>query len=546
MMKAKITATLARMIVAILFCTTARAEPNVEAVLTEVEQSAAKLGKQQSGFLYDLAKVETACGDRPKAKELLQRVVQLTSTIQHKNDKEAREARFFLTVVAEAQAQVGDFAGAVETVQAIGDSSQDGYALMRIAAVQAEVGDFRAALATCDRIDAKSGHWKAAALDAVAAAQASAGNFDAALKTAGRIDMIPANGDAARELNLATKSLSLWQIATLQAKRGKVADSLQTAERITRKRLRSRALRDIARRQAEIGDKPGAKATLDEALRLARQLDDVDAIRAVAYTQVEVGDLGGAVHIASELLQGAAKGMAMLRISIGYLRAGKYAAATKAFDQGMAIIRTHGIEDDTYSLGEIAVDQARAGDTDRAMDIAGEIQDELGEAYALRLIVAEILKRDDFDRALEIADSIRGCAYQRASAFREIAMAQAKSKMPTAKNTFARAFQTAESMEIGGATDVIALYEVGRAEAKAGYVEPASKAFRQARRRALKYQGEAYVAGLFQGIAQAQTTGGDVQGALAAARSQSSEILKARSLLGVAQGLLECRGDPGK
>ena len=104
---------------------------------------------------------------------------------------------------------------------------------------------------------------------------------------------------------------------------------------------------------------------------------------------------------------------------------------------------------------------------------------------------------------------------------------------------FERALEAAKLIEIGGGTDVIALYELGLTQVRAGYVDVAAKTFDEARRRALHYKEVTYAAALFQDIARAQAGGGDPRGALACARAQSSQLFKALSLAGVIQGLIE-------
>jgi hypothetical protein len=67
----------------------------------------------------------------------------------------------------------------------------------------------------------------------------------------------------------------------------------------------------------------------------------------------------------------------------------------------------------------------------------------------------------------------------------------------------------------------------------------ATATFEQARQAALVYEEDVYRAGLYQMIAKAQTDSGDAAGALAAAEAQSTPLMKAACLIGVAQGLLE-------
>jgi hypothetical protein len=154
------------------------------------------------------------------------------------------------------------------------------------------------------------------------------------------------------------------------------------------------------------------------------------------------------------------------------------------------------------------------------------------------MLVPELLKVNDLENAVRVAESIENSPYDSAEAFRVIAVKQARIDPSKAKQTFETALAHAKAIEIGGGTDVIAVYELARAQGEAGFRDDASVTFELARNRAMKYPEAAYVAQLFQSIAETQTMSGDRQGALLASRSQTSPMMKVRSLFGVLEGLV--------
>jgi tetratricopeptide (TPR) repeat protein len=326
-------------------------------------------------------------------------------------------------------------------------------------------------------------------------------------------------------------------IAKEQAKRGKMKEARSTLQRDVREIARARTLLDIAKIQAERGDKLGAMETCREVLRLAEKSNFANCFWWVAETQAAVGDISGALETTSRFLKGTDKAYMFLLISIAAMKAGERSVAAKSFEEGLTVAKTGELE--SKNLKYVADKLAQAGDCDRAIQIAEVIRNSSTQAVVLREIVVAVLKQHDIPRAFKIADSIKDQSYVRARALRAVGVAQAKAKLPAATQTFERALEAAKLIEVGGGTDVIALYELGFTQLQTGYVDLAAKTFDDARRRALRYKEATYAAALFQDIARAQTGGGDPRGALACARSQSSQLFKARSLVGVVQGLVE-------
>jgi len=515
-------------------CTSA--EIDVGAFLKEAEEAAEKLEVDRPSLLCDLARQYAGRGERLKAKKMLERAIKLALETPT-TEKNWMGKWFLLKDAVKVQAFLGEVTEALKNATAVGASlHRVGLVESEVAEGQAEAGDFKGAVATCDRLIAPVVQgWKAMSLCEIAWAQAKVGQFDASLQTVKLIEALPAKDDETRRMNRASRNNALAIIAREQATHGHVKEGLLTAERDSRDSVRAVNLRDIARIQAERGDKPGAKETVRRALRLAERLNDADCIETIAGVQAEIGDISGALETTSRFLKGPAKGYVLLLISIAEMKIGERVDAAKKFEEGLTIARIDGTEGRLLEC--VSGKQAEAGDFDRAIKIAEAIRNPSTKAVALREIVVQVLKQRDIPQALKIADSIKD-AFHRSFALRKIAVAQAKAKLPSAKETFRQAIESAKSEENKGGA-IVALYQVGYAEGQAGYVADATKTFDEARRRALQEKDPAEAASLLQDIARAQAAGGNPSGALAWARSQSSQLFKARSLVGLVQGLTE-------
>jgi tetratricopeptide (TPR) repeat protein len=535
----------------------AAAEIDVGTILKEAEETAEMLRTDRTAILFDLAVAQAKHGDRQESKRLMKRTIKLSMEVRSTDEETKAREDLFLKRVSFAQAELGDSAGALKTAQLISKTGYVAWAQSDIAWSQAQAGDFKGALATCDRINPEAGSFKADALHKVAWAEAEAGQFDASFQTVKLIEAVLAKDDDTRgtekgsdkvpgtfltfddtrKTNRSLRNDALDIIAKEQAKRGKMKEARSTLQGDVRETVRVRTLLDIAKIQAERGDKPGAMETCREVLRLAERLNDVNCFWRLAETQAAVGDISGALKTITKFPKDTDKAYMLLLISIAAMKTGERSAAAKSFEEGLAVAKTGELE--SKNLEYVANKLAQARDCDRAINIADVIRSASTKSLALRKIVFEVLKQHDIPRALKIADSIKDQSYDRALALGAVGATQAKAKLPAAAQTLERALEAAKLIEIGGGTDVIALYELGLTQVQAGYVDVAAKTFDEARRRALQYKEATYAAALFQDIARAQAGGGDPRGALACARSQSSQLFKALSLAGVIQGLIE-------
>jgi tetratricopeptide (TPR) repeat protein len=509
---------------------------DVGAVLKEAEQAAEKLDASlaKANMLASLEIAYAKRGDRQRAIQLLDRVVNMTLKIPRGPNSDW--GLYFLPARAiEEQARLGDVAGALRNANAM----RVRYHLKvpefgDVAKGQAEAGDIDGAWTTCDQIDPQWGDLKGRALMDVVAALAERQRFDAALQTVDRIKKVPAKDNDTAEMNRASRNNSLFTIAYEQAKCGQLNEALQTTERTNRDLIKVRTFQEIAKVRLNQGDQPGAREAVRRALPAFLRLDPPErrAFWRMAVSQAEVGDVQGALETTSKFIEGPAKGYALLSISIAQAKVGDRAKSAQTFKEGLALARPGKAKNwgtDDYAA---ATQQAHAGEFDRALEIARFIE---RQADVLREVVEGLAKAGDFRRALEIADLIKDRARQKSTALREIAAVQAKSKQPLARQTFQRAFEAA----MADKDEVIALKELGFAQLRAGYVDAAADSFREARKRAIRLDAMQEL----DEIARAQAAGGDPTGALTWARSQSSPLFKACSLVGVVEGLTQGPGE---
>jgi tetratricopeptide (TPR) repeat protein len=498
-------------------------EVNLPALLKEAEEAVEKVDfGDKAAMLADLAPAYEKRGDRQQALKLLDRAAQMALKIPITPDSDWGRYFFPLEIIRE-QAKLGDVAGAMRNATVLGKAMERKTPEFgSVALGQAEAGDVAGAWATCERIHPQWGMRKGMALCDVANALAEAGRFEPALQTVEKIEKLPAKDDDTRKSNRGSRNFSLLMIACEQAKRGQVKEALQTAERADNEVMKARTLQEIAKIRLERGDQRGAQEAVQRALPIVKR--EIDFASETIAAQAEAGDVPGALETTAKYLKGSAKGAALILISIAQAKNGDRNAAARTFKEGLALVKT-----EKTLLGYLALKLAKAGEFDRALELAA-LSGSPGSV--LQEVAAGVAKTGDFGRALTIANSIKNDARNKARALCEIAAAQAKARQPLARQTFQRAFEAA----MADTEEMTALKELGRAQLQAGYVDAAADTFNEARKRAIKRRLDSPE---FQEIGQAQAAGGDALGALKWARAQASPLLKARSLVGVVQGLTE-------
>ncbi len=190
-------------------------------------------------------------------------------------------------------------------------------------------------------------------------------------------------------------------------------------------------------------------------------------------------------------------------------------------------------------LTDIAVIQAEHGDVKKALEIAAKIRNALGRANALQELATIKAASEDINGALQIAETIED-HYLSGLAFRRIALLQwRQGNRSGGQETLQRALAEVQSLPERAGTNVIALQEIGTALVEVGDSNAARQVFRQARQSAIRYDDEAYRAVLLRGVAKSQAKNGLTEDLAVWIKKLSPPAVKAWTLLGVAEGLLE-------
>ena len=226
-----------------------------------------------------------------------------------------------------------------------------------------------------------------------------------------------------------------------------LAIAQRSVRQIERTRDRAKALSKIAHLQAKIGDGAAAKTTFAFAKRTAKQISGASSL--FSHRNYSLSDIAE--------------------------------TQAKAGDTDGALQTARLIDDApdrARALSRIAETQAKAGDTDGALQTARLIDDVLDRARALSRIAETQAKAGDADGALQTAKLIEW-AYYRAEALSEISKVQAKAgDGAAAETTLALAIQTAGQVrndEIRGSS----LSNIADAQAKAGNIDGALQTAKQ-------------------------------------------------------------------
>ena len=443
--------------------------------------------------------------------------------------------------IAAAQAEAGRFDVALDTAALIGDEYLRTGAWRQIAVARARAGDREAAVKLLDKVLQEAATFKnvhlirVEALIATAEAQAQIGDVPGALKTAVSVG------------NLRGKAEALRNIVLVQAKDGDVKGALETAGAIADEKIKAQALRGIAVARAEKGDRDGA-------LQIAAGIRDpylkAGAVRRIAVASVVLKDRAAALDILKQALDSAGaiqgeteKADALGGITMAFLAAGDVNEAFR-----------------TVALIESAV--------------AGKPQSEVAattRSEVLRAIAIAQAQAGDSPRALQTAGSI-ATPYMRASALSEVAVAQAeRGDRIAAEATLRKAMQVSSAIRESTAK-APALLGIAQAYTKVGDRAAATRTFRQARQNVRVSDDERYKTDALLDLAMVQSGAGDFSGAVETAdgirdvharahawrvvataqggnresvlswiAKDGAPVKKAYALLGLAEGLLQRR-----
>ena len=347
--------------------------------------------------------------------------------------------------------------------------------------------------------------------------------------------------------NADRRAQALCAIAEAQAAAGDIEGALASARSIENASRRAEALCAIAEAQAAAGTARGVANTITEALASARSIEDANirtwALCTIAEAQAAVGDIEGVRASARSIEDGDWRAQALCTIAKAQAAAG---------DTDGALTSARSIEDAVYlraqALIAIAGAQAAAGDIEGALATIS-IEDGGWHAQALCAIAGAQAAAGDIEGALASARSIEDAVYVRAQALIAIAGAQA------AAGDIEGALASARSIEDADRC-AQALIAIAGAQAAAGDIEGALASARsiedleptdlerhyqsanEIEDARAAWRDEALCA-----IAEAQAAAGDIEGALANARSiEESVYVRAQALVAIA-GAQAAAGD---
>ena len=477
--------------------------------------------------------------------------------------KDANTRASALGAIAEAQADAGDFNGALTSARSIEYASPRNRTLGAIAEVQARAGDFEGALANARSIE--NAYVAANTLDAIAKAHARAGDFERALASARSID------------RTITRAGTLGVIGEAHARAGNAqgaadtfTEALASARSIEDPVPRTDWLGRIAKAMARAGDFEGA-------LAIARNIENVgywdeaeqhmydyefrsETLGAIAETQADAGDFEGALASARSIDRTITRAGTLGVIGEAHARAGNALGAADTFTEALAVAQS--IEAPprrANTLGNIARAMARTGDFEGALAVARNVENvsEWDEAEqhmydyefrsgTLRVIAETQASAGDFDGALAVARSIDD-AFDRVRTLGAIAEAQARVGDPEGGLAIARGIEHVNASDRSSG-------EVFATQMRDEALQVRDEAFRaivETQVTAGDFNGALTsarnitvgIAGALGGIALAQARAGDPEGALAVARRIEEGLPRAETLGAIAEAQARA-GDP--
>lgn len=310
----------------------------------------------KTNMMLRVAEAQFAEGHRVSAQATLRRVMELSLGVQ---DIDTRD--LVVGQAAKSQALFGDEKEALRILDQVQNADRRESGLRNIVSVVAKRGDIAYAMELATSIKGESNH--EFALQGIAVAQVEAGDFDGALKTASSIH---------RGRN--SKVIALGRIADEMRERGDRIRSLpvlrqaaEAATQISDVRERARYLGGIARRQAEANDRPGAKESIREALRILNahhfeeELDG--ALLVIAQAQGQLGEIADALKSAAMMSSDFYQDRAYFQIAKAQAWAGDIQGAlqTAALSHGYDFMWRG------YTLQRIAKIQAHKGNKESAL-----------------------------------------------------------------------------------------------------------------------------------------------------------------------------------
>ncbi len=469
--------------------------------------------------------------------------------------KDSPERRMVLIGTAEQQALAGQIKEAIEASQRLPSRPEQAMTLGRIAIVQANTGDEKAALQTVDLIPAEEVWQRNSTLAMVAMDLSKRHDFVGAVRVLNRI---PSDDELAERLIARMKeqlspqeqtvidtaleeSSALAIIAEDQAEAGHRKLAYQTALGIRIHQRRDDGLSRVACIAADAGDLAVAQAAL-------KGIDDREqkepALVRVVAAMAKLGRFKEARDLLETIQDPSAKANALFEMAAGAAAQGDAKAARSLFQDATAL-EPSGKDAHNTGLQRIVAACLKSQSLELAEVFARDIHDLSMLSEALQVIAVANWQVKNISKARRLFDESRQTAekvvdaYSRCARLRELALAQFKTgEREGATTAIELAVASAQQIEIGGGTNVIALTETAKTQSIVGHRAGATASFKIARDAAARYPDESYVAQLLQDVAMAQARAGDVEAAVQAARQQTSALNRSCMLVGVANAIL--------
>ena len=398
-------------------------------------------GERRAGMLAALVKVQIDVGDFDKA-------VEIARTIDGENMRQR-----LLAHIAKAQALAGDITRAVEITRAIEDENMREGAFADITKVRAQTGAIVQAFALAQTITDKK--QKVKSLLAIGKELAKVGSTTQLQELT---QTLAVKEQQVRKLAIvATGRVADWSTyeCVIDHALTLVLDELESGYRA---KDQVDCLVDIARVQAQAGDRAGAQANFSLAVTAAEALPEEDhyegwnrleVLSDIAKAQAEVGEIARAMALVQTFTPRLLQAKPMTKIAQTQAEAGDRAGALETLSKAQSLVQT--IADKEYRdtlLADIAEEQAKTGDIAQAQRVARTIKDE----------------------------------NRRNSLLADIAVAEAKAKAlegdrAGARESFSEAGKTAQTLSEGwthvGKCRYEALSQIATAQAETGDIKPA-------------------------------------------------------------------------
>jgi hypothetical protein len=326
--------------------------------------------------LIDVAVAQTQVRDLQNAQHTLATAQEAAKAIE-----DQRFQVMALCDIAVTYIQVGDrgkaeitFDTAWQIAQRIHSRTDQSFAVEQLTKTRLSLKDFDAAFRTACSL--KESIQKAAILEEIAVTHAKEGNFDTAFEVAQAISLKDYKERVLQEI----KDFQVAKESLAKAKSGDVTAAFEIVQRIESLKLQAKALMRIAEVQVKRGQRKAAIATLAEALKIAKKVNegyDTEAIEAIILTQAEIDTLPNCLESVKTIYSAYMQAEVIGRIARLKAEKRQDEEAKAAFSVALKTAQEIDSESTrSYTLGNIAKEQVQAGFDDQAIKTTKMIRTE--------------------------------------------------------------------------------------------------------------------------------------------------------------------------